>query len=615
MKKRLVCCIVMFIWPLLSGFLMAGVGLEEKPVQQKKLEEYVLVTASLAPAIKSEAGRSVQVITAEEIKNLPVSSVEELLKYVCGFDFQQRGAGGIQVDPSVRSGTFEQTLILLNGFKLTDPQTGHNTLNIPVSLEDIERIEILKGPGSRIFGPNALSGAVNIITRSSAASPFSLTFKRGQYGYQELTTGLRAGIGACHNTFSFSLRSCDGYMENTDFSHITLHDSLSVNFASAKALFQAGYSEKAFGANGFYSPSYPEQWEKTRVLFLAGDTFFYGKNLTVNPRIYLRLGSDEFLLKKSNPSFYRNLHHNLSGGAEIKFHHFSRLGQTAAGLEIRTEKIDSNRLGVHERKTSGLFVEHKIQTSGFVLLVGGVLYHYPSYGWKFWPGAEANYNLHSGFKLFVSYNQAFRLPTFTELFYTDPVNRGNPDLQPEKTGELEAGFRHDGKYLELETGIFFRKADNLIDWVKASPAEPWRAENISKILTRGLESKVSLSRDFMQTFPGLESIKASFVYYHNQKYLEGYVSKYALSGLKTQLMFSLQSRSISGWRLSLNGRYFQRLTGNEAFVVDGRLSWSYRNLEFFLETTNLGNSHYYDAGFLPAPGRWFYAGFKIRDIK
>ncbi len=615
MKKRTEYCIGMLSWLLLAAVLMARAGQEEKPVQQKKLEEYVLVTASLAPTIKSEAGRSVLVITSEEIKNLPVSTVEELLKYVCGFDFQQRGAGGIQVDPSVRSGTFEQTLILLNGFKLTDPQTGHNTLNIPVSLEDIERVEILKGPGSRIFGPNALSGAVNIITRSSATGRFSLAFRRGQYGYQELTTGLKAGGGACHNTLSFSIRSSDGYMENTDFSHLILHDSLSVNFSSARALFQAGFSEKAFGANGFYSPSFPEQWEKTRVLFLAGDTFIYGKHSTVNPRVYLRLGSDEFLLKRSNPSFYRNLHHNLSGGAEIKFYHYSRLGQTTAGLEIRTERIDSNRLGVHERTTSGLFVEHKVQSSGFVLLAGGVLYHYPSHGWKFWPGAEVNYNLRDALKLFVSYNQAFRLPTFTELFYADPVNLGNPELQPEKTRELEAGFRHEGKIVGLEAGIFFRKADNLIDWVKSSSSEPWRAENISKIITRGVESKISLGRDLLHRFPWLETVSTSFVYYHNRKYLEGYLSKYALSGLRTQLLFGLQFKPVSGWRMSLNGRYFQRLTGNKAFVLDGRLSRSYRNLEFFVEATNLGNSHYYDAGFLPAPGRWLYAGFKIRDMK
>ncbi len=611
-NKLLIFWLMIFILP---GNLQAELTTDSEKTKQKKLEEYVIVTASLMPAIKSEAGRNVMVISAEEIKKLPISTVEELLKYVAGVDFQQRGAGGIQVDPSVRAGTFEQVLILLNGFKLNDPQTGHNTLNIPISLEDIERIEVLKGPGSRIFGPNALSGAINIITRSSRENAFSLSLRKGQYGYKDFSSTFNLGNARFGHTVSLTWRSCDGYIENTDFNHLSLHNRLAINFASGKTLFLAGFSEKAFGANSFYSPSYPEQWEENKVLFMAVDSIFLQPNFTIAPRIYLRLGSDKYLLKRNDPSFYRNLHHNLSGSVELKFHHFSSFGETSAGLEWRTESIDSNRLGWQRRKTSGFFIEHKIQTFFGAFLIGGVLYHYPKYGWKFWPGAEANYSFNYNLQIYISYNQAFRLPTFTELFYSDPNNRGNPELRPEETKEIEAGLRQENKYINFEIGIFYRKAENLIDWVKKSSPDPWRAENISKITNFGTESSLNFGHQLLRRSSIMETLKISFVYYRSNKDLRGYLSKYALTGLKKQFLLNLQSKSFSGWRIGLHGRYFQRLNQKGVFVLDGKLSWTSGDIELFVEATNLGDRFYYDAGFLPAPGRWIYGGLKIRGIK
>src|SRR5699024_3897839 len=98
-------------------------------------------------------------------QSMPVRSVSELLGYVAGVDVRRRGAQGAQVDIGLHGGTFDQTLVLLNGIKVIDPQTGHNMMNLPVSLADIKRIEILKGPAASVYGVNAMNGAINIITR------------------------------------------------------------------------------------------------------------------------------------------------------------------------------------------------------------------------------------------------------------------------------------------------------------------------------------------------------------------------------------------------------------------------------------------------------------------
>ncbi len=580
--------------------------------QASEIKEYVLVTSSLAPTIKPEAGRSVLVITAEEIKQLPVCSVEELLKYVAGFDGQQRGAAGIQVDSSLRGGTFEQTLIMIDGMKLTDPQTGHHSLNLPLSLEDIERIEILRGPGSRIFGPNALSGVVNIITRDDSQRSTSLKLKSGQHGYRDAAAGFNFNLGALRNTVSLTARSSDGYIENTDFKHFVCRHHLRYDFSSGRAAFQAGYLEKSFGANGFYSASFPNQWEKVRVLFIAAESMISTKSVILRPKIYLRTGKDEFLLDRNNPGFYENIHHSRAAGAEIKFSHFSLLGETSTGIEWRSEYINSNRLDRHKRDTAGIFIEHKAKWSRFIFLLGGVAYRYPLYGWKTWPGIEVNYKYNENFSHYASFNQSFRLPSFTELYYTDPANMGNPQLKPEETWEAETGLRYAGRHLTLEAAVFFRQSFNLIDWVRSSISAPWRAENVTEIITRGGEVSFTAGRGLLQAISVLSNFKLSFVFYDLRKNQTGYLSKYAFSGLKQQLIIFLHTKEYARLRISLTGRYFERLNQKGTMVVDGRLSWSAKNLAFFVEATNLNNQFYYDAGFLPAPGRWVYAGVWVR---
>src|SRR5690606_26206287 len=116
----------------------------------------------------SRQNRDITILDQAIIASLPVKSVNELLYYVAGLDVRQRGPWGTQADIRIDGGTFDQTLVLLNGVKITDPQTGHNMMNIPVSLNTINRIEVLKGAAARVYGINALNGAINIITKQSA---------------------------------------------------------------------------------------------------------------------------------------------------------------------------------------------------------------------------------------------------------------------------------------------------------------------------------------------------------------------------------------------------------------------------------------------------------------
>ena len=122
------------------------------------------------------SSRTISIITIEDIKNSPATNLVELLQQEAGVDIRRQGVYGMQSDLYIRGGGFDQTLLLIDGIKSEDPQTGHHTLNIALPLEVIKRIEIIKGPAARIFGQNSFTGAINIVTKSNADVKIILVF-------------------------------------------------------------------------------------------------------------------------------------------------------------------------------------------------------------------------------------------------------------------------------------------------------------------------------------------------------------------------------------------------------------------------------------------------------
>src|SRR5690554_3608564 len=232
---------------------------------QYDLEE-VEVTASRAPVLYSEVARVLSVIGAQEIEQMPAQSVQDLLEYVAGVDIRQRGAEGVQADISIRGGTFDQLLILLNGINITDPQTGHHNLNLPVSLSQIERIEILEGPAARVYGPNAFSGAINIITRKPGNTEASAQLSAGSFAWY--STDISAGFrtGTVGHLLSANKKGADGYRTNTDFNSFNIFYTSEWNPVFGKLILQGGVTEKGFGANSFYTPVYPNQFEEIEAI-------------------------------------------------------------------------------------------------------------------------------------------------------------------------------------------------------------------------------------------------------------------------------------------------------------------------------------------------------------
>jgi len=251
------------------------------------------------------ANQNISIITRDEILNSPAVSIDEILQQVPGMDIRRRGANGVQSDVGFRGSSFEQVLILINGIRMNDSQTGHNSLNIPVDLDDVERIEIVKGPAARRFGQNAYAGAINIITKTHVGKNVKISANAGDY--ETYGFGFNANVG--NEKFSNSLQansnSSQGYRYNTDFDIRNVFYQNQLNIKNGSLKMQAGFSEKKFGANGFYaSPLATEQYEELQASIISvAHQQSFGK-FKLNSNVYWRRGQDMYLFNRQKPEIY-----------------------------------------------------------------------------------------------------------------------------------------------------------------------------------------------------------------------------------------------------------------------------------------------------------------------
>lgn len=572
----------------------------------------VVISAGKIPFSLSDVPRSVSVINAEGLKNSPAQNIQDLLANIQGVDVKKRGPEGVQADISVRGGTFEQTLILLDGIKLSDPQTGHHSLNIPINYDDVERIEILKGQASSLYGPNALAGAVNIISKKGASPKLNLNISGGANGFYKGAVSLHSPVAGFNNLFSFSKTKSDGYRHNTSFDILTAYASSSYRFISGDAVLSAGYTGKKFGANGFYSDKYPDQWEETKT-FLASSALNYAfGSFSLSPKIFWRNNNDYYLLDYSRPEFYKNTHETNSFGAELQSVYSTGIGSFALGGEIITDNIVSSNLGSHNRQKGGVSAEIAASPlSGLNIVLGGFAYYYDTFGMKLWPGIDIGYRLSDEISVYASAGKSFRIPTFTELYYSSPAQIGNASLRPEECATYETGINYYSRIVVLNFGGFYRKGDNLIDWARESSDKPWIAENIAVINTKGIDVSLSFFPDYLFDFEFIKKIKIGYSYLQSDIQKSPRQSRYILDHLKHQIVSEITHDLPFNTGMSWVFRYAARFNQEDYFIADAKLTLPVYKMNLLIEADNLFNRSYLDIGGIPMPGRWIKAGLSL----
>jgi vitamin B12 transporter len=572
--------------------------------------EPLIITAGKIPTTLLGANRNILVIESDEIIKSPASGVADLLKYISGININERGPEGVQSDVSVRGGTFEQTLILVDGVKVNDSQTAHHDLNLPVQLEDIDRIEILKGPAARLYGAGAYAGVINIITRKEEPKKLKLKALIGNYQLLDGNFSLSQPLGLFYNILSVSGKRSDGYRHNTDFDIWNVFFNSVGNYGKLKGNISIGYNDKDFGASSFYSDIYPNQRENTETVFLRGSVDL-GKNGII---FHVRRHRDDYILDYENPDFYRNYHTTYSYGSVLQSSLSTGAGFTAGGLEVSGDKIKSTNLGDYSRIKTRFFFEHSLPDIHKVgVVLGSSLLYYSDWDWQFSPGINIGYSFSKRTYLYASIERALRIPSYTELYLISPVNIGNRDLTPESALAFETGIRVARGSILTNINTFIRKQKNTIDWVRIDENEPWRATNTGEVTVKGLDVNItfkSIARmykkipipviNFGYTFLNLNRDESSL----QSKYLLGYPEhKFTLSA-----DYDLTSNLKQVWK----ARYEILPDFEKYLIFDTSVSFEIKNSELFVDVTNLLNTEYTQAGWITMPGRWAKAGVRVK---
>lgn len=613
----------------------------------------VVISATRIPVNTRQFTRITRIISKVEIAASPVRDLADLLEYIPDIDVRQRGPAGIQADISMRGGTFDQFAVLINGINFNDPQTGHFQMDIPLPLSCIERVEILSGSDVKSLGANAFTGAINIVTRVPAGKRVQAELYGGQYGYLETGANAENHSGHWWQQAGFNYQKSNGYRANTDFQKLNGFFQSGYNHSNINLSLMAGGLKKTFGANSFYSAKYPDQFEKTGSCFAAFQADKSGK-INIRQSLYYRLHSDEFSLFRENPPEWYispNYHLTQIAGSKTDAWFSSALGKTAFGLELRHESVWSTVLGeispvakavygisgieytrFGSRNHLSLSVEQQMETGRFKWSGGAVLHAVRSVKTylQIYPGLDISYRLNPSIRTYLSFNRAFRLPTFTELYYQSPTNLGNPSLLPETAWHTEFGteFRKNG--LSAKLIGFYRDATQSIDWVRAGNETVWHSENLGHVRTWGIETGVSYVPETRQGLGKVtERIDLGLRRYFQHHSVENLYSQYLLDYLKWKLTTSLTLRAGTAMRFSVSLNWQERngsYTGMDSegnmkeidykpfSLVDIKISYRLKWVSLMAECTNLLNRQYFDLSSIPQPGAWLKAGVEINLV-
>lgn len=575
----------------------------------------------------NQASRDIQIITAKEIKQLPVQSVNELLEYVGGIDIRQRGPFGTQADVSMDGGTFEQTLVLLNGIKLINSQTAHNMLNLPIPLSAIDHIEVLRGSAARKYGINALTGAINIVTKKETSSFVDAqvyagsSFKKqdpsegdGIYGGGGVQVTGNFGTKKQQHLLSINKTKYNGQRYNSASDNTQLFYNGNVDFNSNNSLqLLGGYSHTSFGANGFYAAPGDKNSEEmvTTALFSLSSKHKLGR-FTLSPRISDRYDEDDYRYLKDQPTIGRSTHYTNALMAEINAGVKTTIGEFGLGWESRFETINSSNIGEHNRNNHGIYAEYRNVFWKKLVANAGVYVNYNTkFGWQAYPGIDLAYLFNSHWKLAACVGSGQRIPSFTDLYLNQlPGNIGNPKLQPENAWDYEANLQFHKKIFRMEVGYFYRDVQDFIDWVRVSPLEPYSPHNYGNIKIQGIHARIRQNFHFkhaqhLNYFINYNYLIPSYVAENNNQ------SKYVLETLQHQLLVGIQY-GIKNFNIQLTNRFIQRMKNDPYSILDARISYKIHSFTVFGTITNSLDAQYSEAGAVPMPTRWISLGVRYR---
>jgi len=581
--------------PSLAGGLAAGV------------QETVTVTTAIPPIPLSESNRSVQTLDTRE-QPLLFNNVTDYLRQDTTINLQSRAANGVQADLSIRGTTFEQSLILLNGLRINDPETAHLNLDISVPLDAISRVEVLHGSGSTFYGSDAVGGAVNLLTeRPAPDTRFSLIAKSGAGNYGSLENHLRADYSTrrVSEELTGSRDTSNGFMPDRNYSSNALSSETWLSpLKPGTTDILLATSDRPYGANQFYG-NY-DSWERTKGWFAALQQQI-GQRTSAS--FAYRRHTDLFVLLLDRPNYYRNNHITTAWQGALRRADAIGANTTLSyGLEANGDGIHSTNLGIHARNQGAGYANLSLRSLKRLSLSLGAREQVFSGGDSvFSPNVAGAYALTGTLRLRGSVGHGYRLPTYLDLYYADPATIGNPNLKPESAWSYEGGldWTPTSAPLTLSATGFHLRLKNGIDYSKYDLSKPWQAVNVANFAYDGAEASLRLR------LPRSQQLQLGYTAVQATSPPPGLISEYAFN-------YAAQS-SLIAWTGALPGQIvarsqlavIQKTTQSPYPLWDVSLARSSGRIRPYVRALNLTNTSYQEVPGVPVQGRTIMAGAQL----
>ena len=517
----------------------------------------------------------------------------------------------IQTDLSIRGSTFQGVLLLLDGQRINDPQTAHYNCDIPLTREDIAKIEVVPGVSSSLFGPDAIGGAVNILLKKPKENKIVIELGGGSF---QTKSGLFSISRKRENSgvrFSLERQESDGFSYDTDFKKFTGRIDSTFDLPCGEFDFGLGYLEKEFGAYDFYTPGlgFPSfEWTKTYLLN-TGIILDKFDSFVIKPNFLWRRHYDKFMLDKTGlRSKYLNHHQSDVYTPSLYFQKDTEVfGKIGLGFEYGQERIISTNLGKHGRTHKSIFMDdNKDLTSRFSFGLSGRWDDFEGFDSIYTGALNLKFRLSKKGEFHLGTGKNIRIPSFTELYYSDPTTSGNPDLCAEDALNYQFGYSYKEGKLSAGITFFLRQEKDLLDWIKRTLGQAkWQIENITEAEVKGVENylKVNLNQYF--------SIDSNYTYIDKRIDDHGYLYKYGPNYAR-HLVNTLFSFHLPFGVQSISATYKKRPGRDGWFLLNTHFSINSRkNTQLFLEISNLLNVGYQEIVGIPQPGRECQAGVRM----
>jgi outer membrane cobalamin receptor len=565
------------------------------------VKETVVVTGSVAPDALGSLGRTIVVLTREDLARLPLSSPIDALRLVPSVEVRERGARGVQADFSIRGAGFGQALVLVNGVRINDAQSGHHNGDVPVTLLDVERVEVLLGGGATAHGADALGGVINVITRR-AGPRFAADLAFGQHDLVEGSAAVSLGARPVAHVFSGEFNRSTGFVADRD------HDVALGRYQGTigeRTTVTAAYQDKEFGALGFYGPAPSREWTDHALLSAEHRLTLADGGLVSFDGAY-RSHGDTFIYDWRRSPGSANVHRTHAVSANGRWRTaLAPSTQLTVGASAGRDAIDSSALGERTFSRAGGVVELRQAIGSRLVVQPGVrVDRYSRFGTAWSPAVAASGWVTPNVRWRTATGRSFRIPTYTELYYRDPNHQASDELAPERGWSTDGGVDAYAAGWSGSVTVFGRWDEEVIDWVRPVATERWRTTNIRDVETVGVEAGVS--RRVAETTWGLR--------YTGQRASApslALLSKYVLDFAP----HALSVTAATTWRrvdIGSHVTYTQRHDGRDYWVADLRVARALGRAEIYADVANAFDADYQEVKGVDMPGRWVKVGLRLR---